>query len=123
MTIEITEQAGHVSAMGHKVSLEAGGYAELRRRCLEQIARLNEPPEEVRFAREAAAAAGKQEPGSARPALVPPPPDPDALPEASPPAHPAAPAPLEPSPSPPTAPRAQLPTPAETPRSKRRTGR
>jgi hypothetical protein len=110
MTIEITEAAGHVSAMGHKVSLEAGGYAELRRRCLEQIARLNEPPEEVRFAREPAAVPGG--PGSARPALVPPPPDPvlDALPDPLEPADP------EPPPAPP-------PTDPATPRSKRRVGR
>jgi hypothetical protein len=109
MTIEITEAAGHVSAMGHKVSLESGGHAELRRRCLEQLARLNEPPDEIRFERESA-----PEAGSARPALVPPPPDPvlDALPD-----------PLEPADPEPEPPRAPLLTPAETPRAKRRPGR
>jgi hypothetical protein len=114
MVIEITEQAGHVSALGHKVSLESGGHAELRRRCLEQLARLNEPPEEVRFTREAVPVTERQGPGSARPALVPPPPDPalDALPD-----------PLEPADPEPEPPRAPLLTPAETPRAKRRPGR
>ena len=111
MVIEITEQAGHVSAMGHRVALEQGGHAELKRRCFEQLSHLKLPPDEVRFTSEAAlpqteAITERQAPGSARPALVPPPPDPGALPS-----------------TPPEPALARPPTDPATPRAKRRTGR
>jgi len=51
MIIEIGKHAGTVQAMGHAVSLAAGGEAELKRRCLETLSRLNDPPDEVRFRR------------------------------------------------------------------------
>jgi hypothetical protein len=37
--------------MGHRVALDAGGEAELKRRCLETLSHLNCPPDAVRFDR------------------------------------------------------------------------
>jgi len=51
MIIEITNEPGSVQAMGHRVSLEAGGEPELKRRCFESLSRLNAPPDEVLFQR------------------------------------------------------------------------
>lgn len=51
-TIKITEQLGHVSAMGHRVPIDQGGEAVLKRRCLETLALRNDPPDEIRFVRE-----------------------------------------------------------------------
>jgi len=113
MIVEVTEYAGHVSALGHKVSLEQGGHAELKRRCLETLCRLKEPPDEIRFQRAAddrAAEDAAAEPDAEAPrsALLPPPPDPPLS------------APFVGSP---VAPRALPPTDPATPRAKRRLGR
>lgn len=47
--IPILAQDGHVSALGHRVRLDDGGVAELKRRCLETLSRLKDPPDEIRF--------------------------------------------------------------------------
>jgi hypothetical protein len=49
MTIEIRDQDGYFDAMGHRVAENHGGVNELKRRCLETLSRLNEPPDEIRF--------------------------------------------------------------------------
>lgn len=49
MIIPIAEQSGHVSAMGHRVPTDPGGVAELKRRCLETLSRLKDPPDRVWF--------------------------------------------------------------------------
>jgi hypothetical protein len=49
MIIPITEQAGHVSALGHRVPTDPGGVPELKRRCLETLSRLKDPPDRVWF--------------------------------------------------------------------------
>lgn len=49
MIIPITEQAGHVSALGHRVPVDLGGVAELKRRCLETLCRLKDPPDRIWF--------------------------------------------------------------------------
>ena len=51
MIISIESEAGHVQAMGHRVAIERGGEAELRRRVLASLAQLDEPPDEIRFER------------------------------------------------------------------------
>lgn len=101
MNIEIQERDGLVRAMGHSVSLEQGGEAELRRRCFETLSRLNTPPDEVQFVRAAPVT---------RSALFPPPPDPPLA------------APRLP-PGPPLASPAAPPTDPATPRAKKRLGR
>ena len=49
MIIPITERAGHLSAMGHRVPVDPAGAAELKRRCLETLSRLKDPPDRVWF--------------------------------------------------------------------------
>jgi hypothetical protein len=51
MIVTIEREAAHVAAMGHRVALDAGGEAELKRRCLETLSHLNCPPDAVRFDR------------------------------------------------------------------------
>ena len=51
MIVTIEREAAHVAAMGHRVALELGGEAELKRRCLETLSRLDFPPDQVRFDR------------------------------------------------------------------------
>jgi hypothetical protein len=51
MIVSIEREAAHVAAMGHRVALDAGGEAELKRRCLETLSHLNCPPDAVRFDR------------------------------------------------------------------------
>ena len=47
--IPIVQQGGHVHALGHRVALDNGGVAELKARCLETLAKLKDPPDEIRF--------------------------------------------------------------------------
>ncbi len=49
MIIPITERAGHLSALGHRVPVDPAGAAELKRRCLETLSRLKDPPDRVWF--------------------------------------------------------------------------
>jgi len=51
MIIEVTERAGHLEALGHRVPLAHGGEPELRRRCLETLSRYKEPPSQIWFQR------------------------------------------------------------------------
>lgn len=90
MIVHIIRENGFVQAMGHRVALDLGGEAELKRRVLGTMAQLDDPPNEVRFERlepAAAATAAPAEPsepepvaepteGSAEPAEVEPEPEP-----------------------------------------------
>lgn len=49
MIIPIGKDADHVFAMGHRVRTDAGGVRELKRRCLESLMHLDDPPDEVVF--------------------------------------------------------------------------
>lgn len=51
MMIQIRRDAGHVSAMGHRVAEHQGGERELKRRCLETISHYDTPPDEIVFTR------------------------------------------------------------------------
>lgn len=51
MIIQIGRDETHVYAMGHRVLHEHGGVAELKRRCLENLAHLDDPPDTVEFER------------------------------------------------------------------------
>ena len=51
MNIQIGRDETHVYAMGHRVPHEHGGVAELKRRCLENLAHLDDPPDSVEFER------------------------------------------------------------------------
>jgi hypothetical protein len=64
MIVTIERERDHVAAMGHRVALEQGGEAELKRRCLETLSHLDYPPDHVRFDRlwEPAPAAPDPEP-------------------------------------------------------------
>ena len=49
MNIPIGRESGFVFAMGHRVHLEQGGVPELKRRCLEALCHLDNPPDSVVF--------------------------------------------------------------------------
>lgn len=68
MIIAITERSGQLSAMGHRVPVEAGGIPELKRRCLETLSRLKDPPDRVWFRLPSEAAETPEVPPLAAPA-------------------------------------------------------
>lgn len=47
--IAIEERAGFLNAMGHRVPADPAGLSELKRRCLEGLSRLNDPPTRIWF--------------------------------------------------------------------------
>lgn len=49
MIIAIEERAGFLNAMGHRVPADPAGLSELKRRCLEGLSRLNDPPTRIWF--------------------------------------------------------------------------
>jgi hypothetical protein len=49
MIIPIGKDSDHVFAMGHRVRTDSGGVRELKRRCLESLMHLDDPPDEVVF--------------------------------------------------------------------------
>jgi hypothetical protein len=51
MIVHIVRDEGFVAAMGHRVALHLGGEPELKRRVLGTVAQLDDPPDEIRFAR------------------------------------------------------------------------
>lgn len=65
MIVHIIRENGSVQAMGHRVTLDLGGEAELKRRVLATMAQLDNPPDEIRFERlepSAAATAASADP-------------------------------------------------------------
>jgi hypothetical protein len=68
--IAIEERAGHLNAMGHRVPVHPAGLAEIKRRCLEGLSRLNDPPMRIWF-RLPGDATDAPEPPQSMPAALP----------------------------------------------------